>query len=55
MKIFLSYQDQFGRWRQYQTKNNEIDAYKVAKIKAGQINKRFRLTDASGRVLDLIN
>ena len=55
MKIFLSYQDQFGRWIQYQTKNNERDAYRVAKLKAGQMNKRFRLTNDSGRVLDLIN
>ena len=55
MKIYLSYQDQFGRWIQYQTKNNERDPYRVAKLKAGQMNKRFRLTDKSGRVLDLIN
>ena len=55
MKIFLSSQDQFGRWIQYQTKNNERDAYRVAKLKAGQMNKRFRLNDESGRVLDLIN
>ena len=55
MKIYLSYQDQFGRWRQYQTKNNEIDAYRVAKLKAKQMHKRFRITDDSGRVLDLIN
>tara|TARA_Y100001980_G_C14294386_1_gene124202 strand:- start:127 stop:294 length:168 start_codon:yes stop_codon:yes gene_type:complete len=55
MKIYLSYQDQFGRWIQYQTKNNERDAYRVAKLKAGQKNKRFHLTDKSGRVLDLIN
>ena len=55
MKIYLSYQDQFGRWRQYQTKQNELDASRVAKLKARQMNKRFRLTDASGRVLDLIN
>ena len=55
MKIYLSYQDQFGRWIQYQTKNNERDAYRVAKLKAGQMNKRFCLTDENGRVLDLIN
>ena len=55
MKIFLSYQDQFGKWRQYQTKHNELDAYKVAKLKAKQSNKRFRLIDSSGRVLDLFN
>ena len=55
MKIFLSYQDQFGKWRQYQTKQNELDAYRVATLKAKQRNKRFRLIDSSGRVLDLFN
>ena len=55
MKIYLSYQDQFGRWIQYQTKNNERDAYRVAKLKAKQRNKRFRLTDKNGRVLDLFS
>ena len=55
MKIYLSYQDQFGRWIQYQTKNNERDANRAAKLKAGQMNKRFRLTDSYGRVLDIIN
>ena len=55
MKIFLSYQDQFGKWRQYQTKQNELDAYRVAKLKAKQMNKRFRLTDGNGRVLDLFS
>ena len=55
MKIFLSYQDQFGKWRQYQTKHNELDAYRVAKLKAKQMNKRFPLTDGNGRVLDLFS
>ena len=55
MKIYLSYQDQFGKWIQYQIKNNERDAYRVAKLKSEQMNKRFRLTDENGRVLDLIN
>ena len=55
MKIYLSYQDQFGKWIQYQTKNNERDAYRVAKLKSEQMKKRFRLTDENGRVLDLIN
>ena len=53
MKIFLSYQDQFGKWRKYQTKQNELDDYRVAKLKAKQMNKRFRLTEGNGRVLDL--
>ena len=55
MKILLSYQDQFGTWKHYQTKSNERDAFRVAKLKSEQMNKRFRLTDEKGRVLDLIN
>jgi len=55
MKIYLTYQDQFGRWIQYQTKNNERDAYRVAKLKSEQMNKRFRLTDSSGRVWNLFS
>ena len=55
MKIYIQRQNIFGGWIQYQTKNNERDAYRVAKLKARQMNKRFRLTDDSRRVLDLIN
>ena len=33
MKIFLSYQDQFGKWRQYQTKHNELIAKTAATFK----------------------
>ena len=55
MKILLSYQNQFGGWIQYQTKNNERDAYRVAKLKSEQMNKRFRLTDENGNLIDLIN
>ena len=55
MKIYIQRQNIFGGWIQYQTKNNERDAYRVAKLKAKQRNKRFRLTDASGGVLDLLS
>ncbi|WP_269615887.1 hypothetical protein [Prochlorococcus marinus] len=55
MKLFLSYQDQFGRWIKYQTKDNENDDYRVAKLKSKQMGKRFKLTDDDGRVLDLID
>ena len=55
MKIYIQRQNQFGGWIQYQTKNNERDAYRVAKLKAEQLNQRFRLTDENGRVLDLID
>ena len=55
MKLFLSYQDQFGRWIKYQTKDNERDAFRVAKLKASQMNKRFRITSQDGTLLDLID
>ena len=55
MKIHLYYQQQFGNWMHYQTKHNENDAYRVAKIKSKQMGKRLRLTDDDGRVLDLID
>ena len=54
-KYFIQYQDQFGKWRPYQTKHNEEDAWRVAKQIAKRMGKRFRLTDEGGRVLDLID
>ena len=37
MRIYLSYEDQFGNFIQYQTKNNLADAIRTAKIKSKQI------------------
>ncbi len=55
MKIYIQRQNIFGGWIQYQTKNNERDAYRVAKLKAKQMNQRFRLTDENGNLIDLID
>ena len=56
MKINLSYQQPlFGNWVHYQTKYNEKDAWRVANQIAKRMDKRFRLTDEGGRVLDLID
>lgn len=55
MKIFIEYQDQFSRWRQYTTKNNEADAFRVASRQARSTGKRHRLVDDSGRLLDLVD
>jgi len=30
MTINIEWQDQFGRWHYYQTKQNQADAYRVA-------------------------
>jgi len=55
MRIYLSYMDQFGSWVQIYTKNNMADAVRTAKIKSKQMNRRFKLTDDQGSLLDLIN
>ena len=55
MKYVLQYQDQFGRWHRYQEKHNEGDAFRTAKARAKATGKRFRIVDADGRLLDLMN
>ena len=55
MRIFLSYEDQFGNFVQYQTKNNLADAIRTAKLKSKQMNRRFRVTNEQGVLLDLIS
>jgi len=51
----IEYQDQFGRWHHYQTKQNQADAYRVAQRRAESTGKRHRLMDDTGNLLDLIN
>ena len=55
MQYVLQYQDQFGRWHRYQEKHNEGDAFRTAKARAKATGKRFRIVDADGRLLDLVN
>ena len=55
MRIYLSYQDQFGSWVQIYTKNNMADATRTAKIKSKQMNRRFKITNDQGQLLDLIS
>jgi len=38
MKSIIEYQDQFGKWHQYQSKQNQADAYRVAKNRAYSTN-----------------
>ena len=52
-KIYIEYQDQFEYWKQYQTKNNERDAYRTANTRAQQTGKRHRIVDEERRVLDI--
>ena len=55
MKFVLQYQDQFGKWHRYQEKHNEGDAYRTAKARAAATGKRFRIVDAHGRLIDLVD
>lgn len=54
MKFVLQYQDQFGRWQRWGEKHNEGDAYRTAKARAKATGKRFRIVDADGRLVDLV-
>jgi len=55
MKVFIEYQNQFKQWVPFQQKNNEADAYRVASRRAASTNKRHRLKDEKGRILDIID
>ena len=55
MPIKIEWQDQFGRWHHYQSKQNEADAYRVAKRRAESTRKRHRLVEGDGRLIDLLN
>jgi len=54
-RIEIEYQDQFGRWRHYQTMHNQANAFRTAQNLARSTGKRHRLTDENGSLLDLIN
>ena len=45
MTINIEWQDQHGNWHHYQTKQNQADAYRVAKRRAESTGKRHRLVD----------
>jgi hypothetical protein len=54
MTINIEWQDQFGRWHHFQTKQNQADAYQVAQRRAESTKKHHRLVDDGGRLLDLL-
>ena len=54
MKVLVQYQDQFGFWRQYTTMNHIQSAVRTAQTKASQQNKRYRLVDEEGNLIDLL-
>ena len=55
MKVFIEYQDYAGKWIKYTTLNHVPTASLQANRRASSTNKRHRLRDASGAVLDMFN
>ena len=55
MKVHIEWQEQFGRWQHYTTKHHHPDAYRTAVYRAKNTNKRHRLVDDSGNLLDLVD
>jgi hypothetical protein len=55
MTINIERQDQFSRWHHYQSKQNQADAYQVAKRRSESTKKRHRLVDGDGCLTDLLN
>ena len=54
MTINIEWQDQFGRWHHYQSKQNQADAYRVAQRRAQSTGGRHRLVSEQGTLVDII-
>jgi len=53
--VNIEYQDQFGRWQHYQTKQNQADAYRVAQRRAESTWKSYHLVDGNASRLDILD
>ena len=54
MKVIIQWQDQHFKWHRYQLMHHLPDAYRTAKNRATRTQKRHKLVDADGRLLDLV-
>ena len=54
-KVIIDRQDQHFRLVKYQTCYHLQGAYRTAKFRARSTNKRYRLVDERGNLLDLIH
>ena len=54
-QVIIQWQDQFGNWQHYTTMHHQPSAYKTAQNRASKQNKRYRLVDDGGHLIDLIN
>mgnify|MGYP001196109040 FL=1 len=53
-KVIIQWQDQFGNWNHYTTMHHQPSAFKTAQRRAINQNKRHRLIDADGQLIDII-
>tara|TARA_Y100001970_G_C14259119_1_gene878130 strand:+ start:9755 stop:9928 length:174 start_codon:yes stop_codon:yes gene_type:complete len=53
-KIIIQWQDQFGSWQHYTTMHHQPSAFKSIQKRATIQNRRYRLLDENGNLLDLI-
>ena len=53
-KVIIQWQDQFGKWNHYTTMHHQPSAFKTAQRRAINQNKRYRLIDADGQLIDII-
>ena len=54
-KVIIQWQDQFGNWQYYTTMHHQPSAFRTAQMKASNQNRRYRLIDDSGYLIDIIN
>lgn len=52
-KFVIQYQDQFFKWRNYQTQHGQTSAYRTAETRARQTGTKHRIVDGDGRLIDL--
>jgi hypothetical protein len=52
-KFVIQYQDQFFKWRNYQTQHGQTSASRTAEMRARQTGTKHRIVDGDGRLIDL--
>ena len=54
-KVIIQWQDQFGNWQHFTTMHHQPSAFRTAHYRASNQNRRYRLIDDFGNLIDIIN
>ena len=54
-KVIIQWQDQFGNWQHFTTMHHQPSAFRTAYYRASNQNRRYRLIDDFGNLIDIIN